>query len=84
MSVVIAHRLSTLRHMDRIIVIRRGKIVETGSHKQLLQQGGLYRRLWNMQTSGFVAWGERRSKLNFDLLLDNKYFCIIFIYGLVI
>ena len=54
-SVVIAHRLSTLRHMDRIIVIRRGKIVETGSHKQLLQQGGLYRRLWNMQTSGFVA-----------------------------
>ena len=54
-SVVIAHRLSTLRHMDRIIVIRRGKIVETGSHKQLLQRGGLYRRLWNMQTSGFVS-----------------------------
>ena len=54
-SVVIAHRLSTLRHMDRIIVIRRGKIVEMGSHKQLLQQGGLYRRLWNMQTSGFVS-----------------------------
>lgn len=54
-SVVIAHRLSTLRHMDRIIVIRRGKIVEMGSHKELLQQGGLYRRLWNMQTSGFVS-----------------------------
>ena len=54
-SVVIAHRLSTLRHMDRIIVIRRGKIVEMGSHKQLLQQSGLYRRLWNMQTSGFVS-----------------------------
>lgn len=54
-SVVIAHRLSTLRHMDRIIVIRRGKIVEMGSHKQLLQQDGLYKRLWNMQTSGFVS-----------------------------
>ena len=54
-SVVIAHRLSTLRHMDRIIVIRRGKIIESGSHKELLQQGGLYRRLWNMQTSGFVS-----------------------------
>ena len=54
-SVVIAHRLSTLRHMDRIIVIRRGKIIESGSHKELLQQGGLYKRLWNMQTSGFVS-----------------------------
>ena len=54
-SVVIAHRLSTLRHMDRIIVIRRGKIIESGSHKELLQQGGLYRRLWNMQTSGFAS-----------------------------
>lgn len=49
-SLVIAHRLSTLRNMDRIIVIKQGKIVESGSHKQLLRSDGLYRKLWNMQT----------------------------------
>lgn len=52
-TLVIAHRLSTLRHMDRIIVIKNGKIIEAGSHKQLIRQKGAYSLLWNMQTSGF-------------------------------
>lgn len=54
-TLVIAHRLSTLRNMDRIVVIKNGKIVESGSHKQLLRKNGEYKKLWDMQTSGFVA-----------------------------
>ena len=53
-TLVIAHRLSTLRNMDRIIVINNGKIVETGTHKQLLRKRGSYYSLWKMQTSGFL------------------------------
>ena len=46
---VIAHRLSTIRHADRIIVIDDGRIVQQGKHEELLQQGGLYRKLYDMQ-----------------------------------
>ena len=54
-TVAIAHRLSTLRNMDRIIVMHKGKIVERGSHKQLLRSDGAYRKLWDMQTGGIVG-----------------------------
>ena len=54
-TLVIAHRLSTLRNMDRIVVIKHGKIIESGPHKQLLRKNGEYKKLWGMQTSGFVA-----------------------------
>ncbi len=54
-TLVIAHRLSTLRNMDRIVVIKNGKIIESGSHKQLLRSGGAYRKLWNMQTGGSIG-----------------------------
>jgi len=49
-TLVIAHRLSTLAHADRIIVLDRGKIVQTGTHAELAAQPGLYRRLWEIQT----------------------------------
>lgn len=52
--VAIAHRLSTLREMDRIIVLEGGKIVEDGSHDALLQYGGIYARLWKHQAGGFL------------------------------
>lgn len=48
-SIVIAHRLSTIRHADEIIVLQKGKIVERGTHDQLLDQDGFYRRLVEMQ-----------------------------------
>lgn len=52
--IVIAHRLSTLVNMNRIIVLDNGKIVEEGKHSELLDKGGLYFRLWNSQVDGFI------------------------------
>lgn len=48
--IVIAHRLSTLLHMDRILVFDRGTIVQDGSHQKLIKIPGLYQKLWNSQT----------------------------------
>jgi subfamily B ATP-binding cassette protein MsbA len=48
-SLVIAHRLSTIRHADEILVLQKGEIVERGSHDELLAQGGIYKRLIDMQ-----------------------------------
>jgi len=53
-TIVIAHRLSTLLHMDRILVFDEGKIVEDGTHQALLTQRGLYATLWNAQVGGFL------------------------------
>ncbi|HBF10076.1 MAG TPA: hypothetical protein DHW71_10955 [Gammaproteobacteria bacterium] len=47
--IAIAHRLSTLKHMDRIIVMNRGQITESGTHDKLIAQGGIYKQLWDMQ-----------------------------------
>ncbi len=53
--IVIAHRLSTIAHLDRLIVMQDGKIVEDGTHHDLLGQGGLYARLWGLQSGGFLG-----------------------------
>ena len=53
-TIAIAHRLSTLRNMDRIIVLDKGVIVEQGTHQQLLRKKGKYHHLWKMQSGGFV------------------------------
>ena len=47
-TLVIAHRLSTVRHADRIVVMDAGEIIETGSHTDLLQRGGAYARLYHL------------------------------------
>jgi ATP-binding cassette subfamily B multidrug efflux pump len=53
--IAIAHRLSTIAAMDRLIVIDEGKIVEQGSHQELIDQKGIYAQLWAHQTGGFLA-----------------------------
>ncbi len=53
-ALIIAHRLSTISSLDRLIVMDDGKIVEEGTHKELLEKNGRYARLWKMQSDGFM------------------------------
>ncbi|GAY08280.1 ABC transporter ATP-binding protein [Pseudonocardia sp. N23] len=54
-AIAVAHRLSTVAGMDRLIVIDRGRVVEEGSHAELLTRGGGYARLWERQSGGFLS-----------------------------
>ena len=56
--IAIAHRLSTIARMDRLVVMDRGRIVEQGSHAELLRQGGVYAALWRRQSGGFIDAGD--------------------------
>jgi ATP-binding cassette subfamily B multidrug efflux pump len=53
--IAIAHRLSTIAALDRLVVMDQGRIVEEGSHRELLAAGGLYARLWAHQSGGFLG-----------------------------
>ena len=53
--IAIAHRLSTIAQMDRLIVLDQGRIVEQGSHSELIASGGIYAQLWAHQTGGFIG-----------------------------
>ena len=53
-AIVIAHRLSTIQKMDRIVVMDNGRIIEQGSHRELINQKGTYAKLWAHQSGGFI------------------------------
>jgi ATP-binding cassette subfamily B protein len=53
-SIIIAHRLSTIMKADMIIVLKKGKIVQTGTHAQLIKKPGEYKKLWNLQKGGYI------------------------------
>lgn len=57
-TLAVAHRLSTIAALDRLVVMDQGRIVEQGSHRDLLARGGLYSRLWERQSGGFLALEE--------------------------
>lgn len=59
--IAIAHRLSTIAALDRLIVLDQGRIVEQGTHDELIRRGGLYARLWKRQSGGFL--GEAAGKI---------------------
>ena len=60
--IAIAHRLSTIAAMDRLVVMDGGKIIEEGSHDQLVAKGGLYAQLWQRQSGGFLLHDEPASE----------------------
>ncbi|MBO0758830.1 MAG: ABC transporter ATP-binding protein, partial [Bradyrhizobiaceae bacterium] len=60
--IAIAHRLSTIARMDRLVVLDRGRIVEQGTHGELLRAGGHYARLWKRQSGGFIDSGPEDAR----------------------
>jgi ABC-type transport system involved in cytochrome bd biosynthesis fused ATPase/permease subunit len=62
---VIAHRLSTVRRADLIVVMDKGRIVQTGTHKELLRQKGLYRQIYDLQLKGHEKFAEELEELGY-------------------
>jgi ATP-binding cassette, subfamily B, multidrug efflux pump len=66
--IAIAHRLSTIARMDRLIVLEKGRIVETGTHDELLELGGHYEKLWRHQSGGFLALDVNPTETGYDTM----------------
>jgi ATP-binding cassette subfamily B multidrug efflux pump len=68
--IAIAHRLSTIARMDRLVVLESGRIVEEGTHAELLRLGGHYEKLWRYQSGGFIA-NDIRPDAEQDLVFER-------------
>lgn len=66
-TILISHRFSTVRHADRICVLEHGKVVELGSHDELMAQGGRYRTMFDLQAQRFVSTEDEEGKI-YDVL----------------
>ena len=56
-TVLVAHRLSTVMQMDRILVLEEGRVIDEGTHTDLIARDGLYQKFWNIQAGGFLTNG---------------------------
>lgn len=74
--IIIAHKLATLKNMDRILVFNKGTIVEDGRHEDLLEKNSLYKQIWNLQGKGFIQKDGLPSQSSWPSpwsLIDNAY-----------
>jgi ABC-type multidrug transport system fused ATPase/permease subunit len=66
-TILISHRFSTVRHADRICVIEHGKVVELGTHDELMAKGGRYRLMFDLQAQRFAATADDKGQA-YDVL----------------
>ncbi len=67
-TILISHRFSTVRHADRICVLEHGKVVELGTHDELMAKGGRYRTMFDLQAKRFTATEDEEGKI-YDVLV---------------
>ena len=67
-AIFVSHRFSTVRHADRICVIEDGRVVELGSHDELMARGGRYRTMFELQASRFVELDEHGAEVELESL----------------
>ena len=65
-TIAVAHRLSTIAAMDRLVVMDNGTIIEEGTHERLISQDGLYAQLWARQSGGFLVTDRPDSDVGSD------------------
>ncbi len=70
-AIIVAHRLATVRHVDRILVFHRGELRETGTHDELLAAGGIYARLYRLQANGWQEGLEPSAAVSHQALLEG-------------
>ena len=71
-TIIIAHRLSTLLNMDRILVFDKGRIIQDGTHQTLLMEGGLYKELWDAQVRDFLPKVRETEIREFGIIQDHN------------
>ena len=75
---IIAHRLTTIKNCDLILVLDQGKIIEQGTHEELLEQGGRYYRLWNMQQGNFIVADTNESLPEAEAVIEDDADTLIY------